>query len=188
MFEANLRCNKCDESCLECEGTPNFCTACPLDKYLLSHSCYDECPSNSIVNEYKRYCVLCEEPCATCETTVDQCTSCMLSVDNRYFWQGECITECPRDITLWIGPESFCTRCNRNCATCSGDQRACTSCREGLKLDTFDQVCKETCPENISVDMGDTCEPCDHICATCSATAKDECLTCRSGTAYFEKE
>ena len=57
-----------------------------------------------------------------------------------------------------------------------------------MKLDTFDQVCKYTCPEEISVDMGDTCEPCDNRCATCASTAKDECLTCHPGTAYYEEE
>ena len=83
----------------------------------------------------------CVYPCASCpQDNPEICTSCYQTASERYFFQDDCMSECPD--TFVETEDLSCTECVSPCVTCDGTVDYCESCIEGYYL-IEDGQCRE---------------------------------------------
>ena len=110
---------------------------------------------------------------------------------------GSCVQTCP---TGYYGNETTRTcefiSCPSNCLVCDGvciicyspyllENGQCTTTCSSSNPIAFDGKCLSSCPQGYQTlvqPSNHTCILCDESCFTCSGPAKDNCLTCNSGS------
>ena len=158
-FNSSKLCNKCNSSCLKCEGESNNCTECD-NKYsfLFEHKCINcaincsikdsdnckckECNKGFFVKNF--LCEACNTNCLSCEGNSENCTKCK----NHYF----------------LNDKNKCEECSPDCDNCINKNNICTSCKEGKYL-TEEKKCAN----------------CNEKCKTCDSGIigeNDHCLSC----------
>jgi proprotein convertase subtilisin/kexin type 5 len=133
LYYKNTSTNACEACSALCGNCYNysFCTSCPANQYLLlsNSTCYSLCPRGYFAQATQ--CIACTAG-LTCYACSDEltCSSCM----GKFYYQLQCLPNCPIGITtpnttLWI-----CQACPVNCSYCvlSNSSVVCTSCSSGL--------------------------------------------------------
>ena len=121
----------------------------------------------------------CHSTCHTClNDSAQACTSC---VTPYYFFQSQCLSQCPVSYFYPDDPTRSCLNCHSSCYQCIGNSQSnCSKCFSGYFLQFG--VCVEVCMQGY---YGDTatqnCLPCSLGCRSCVGTSQTQCTTCLSG-------
>lgn len=176
-YSTNI-CLSCSSTCLNCYNF-SYCTSCAQSKYLLSSTftCYSICPTGYF--QKSSNCLACTTDlhCYTCNNELT-CTSCY----GFFFYQSQCLPECPILTTIKNNVNYTCDLCPTNCSTCElrNSSVYCLSCLSGL-MDNG--ACVQNCITYGTVPTNSMCSACDSTCLTCQGTAT-YCLTCPNTTEY----
>jgi len=129
---------------------------------------------------------VCYEPCATCLNTPENCLSCIKTSSTPYFFEGECLRDCPEG-TIDLG-DTECVSCNEKCKTCSNSVDKCTSCvKNGNYPYFYENDCVEVCPSNFFVTTEFECSQCDESCKTCEGSSEN-CTSCFAPLVLYNSE
>lgn len=134
-------CLSCSSNCRNCFNTPTFCISCPISTpvqtYLYSGSCLNNCPNGYFAHKYSLTCRLCNPRCASC-TNFDNCLTCKPNFYILSFYSpqnAQCIAECP--LGFWTNI-TICQRCFPDCKSCYGpSEYQCLSCYPKFYLDDY---------------------------------------------------
>ena len=148
-------CQKCDSSCVECNGpNSNQCTDCPDGQILSRGSCVTptsdfSCPSGTYLDSFQ--CLNCSKGCASC-SEVTRCNECKAG-----YALGTTTGLCEI-------PQSS---CHSSCKACSGaTEYDCTSCTTPLVL--HGGMCVKSCSQGFKLNvMTNKCEICLEGCTSC---------------------
>ncbi|OMJ74195.1 hypothetical protein SteCoe_26950 [Stentor coeruleus] len=158
-------CYVCTNPCKTCTSS-TACATCAvstitsLQTYLLSTTCYDDCPSAYTEDTSANTCIACTGLCATCSTTASTCTSCV----SPYKLQStSCVSACIGDGT-YIDSGTVCSPCISPCYTCTTNTVTCTTCVSGYYL--FETSCTQTCPPGY-IGLSSKCVACASPCKYC---------------------
>ena len=186
-------------TCATCDaGENNNCLSCNPGTFLHNSQCLDPCPDGYWEDTTAHKCEQCHQnslgPLYTCLTCDAAGGSACLSCDSPAFLHNnQCIEPCPDgywgDITDRkckpchydiVGPYFSCLTCNL------GGPSNCLTCASGTFL--LNNQCLDPCPDGYWGDTTDnTCQLCyqgsisPYSCATCTAGADNNCLTCNTG-------
>lgn len=197
-------CSKCDETCLECDGSATSCTKCPnnvTNKYLKAHSseCVSTCDSNQFIKEEQGdnatdtsyfSCEDCSDDCTQCSFSAGNCTSCIEGLLLREI--GDCGETCFDSQIQKTNTEGkpYCVSefCENPCQECTLST-FCTSCQNSNEIRYFlyekEGTCHLACPEgtkeyNDPTTLVKKCEDCDSSCKDCKGKV-DNCVSCYPG-------
>ncbi|KAL4449882.1 hypothetical protein ABPG74_015001 [Tetrahymena malaccensis] len=155
------------------------CLSCSSGKLYQpdNNTCGSGCKTSQYINGTN--CTPCDKTCSTCSGgTAKDCKSCSVG----YFYQNQCLTQCPDQYYPDQSDKSAqtCKQCNSVCFNCNGpNQNQCTQCTGDLYLNPGN-LCLKTCPDGqFQNSANNKCEPCDSNCKTCS-TAKNNCISCNT--------
>lgn len=208
---ANNICEKCEDSCLTCSGSPDNCDICSYGYKMENNKCVVSCTDNCFTcdepcsickNSYylnNGHCSRCSPLCNTCSVNANTCISCQKGYS---LVQNSCKEKCSDHCLNCDSPctqcEDFftpvsgtCQPCKFPCKKCDKTTSTCTDCHKGFKL--ANNACVEECLPQ--------CKTCDNPCSACEigfiqingtcsecpvgcATCnqkKDSCLTCMAG-------
>ncbi|XP_071965546.1 proprotein convertase subtilisin/kexin type 5-like [Antedon mediterranea] len=167
-------CRFCEASCYTCSNYKDFCTACPLGRYLNSQSrCVEECDNNEYISD-DGMCRVCEDPCATCNGPHNKhCTTCNAGFTIK---NGTCVQRTKCSNKLFINDNDECISCHPTCSECDGpEDHDCTMCSEPYIL--VDKHCLASCGDRQYVNEEGNCANCAYKCKTCvNSTACMECV------------
>ncbi|OHS96483.1 hypothetical protein TRFO_37341 [Tritrichomonas foetus] len=205
----NTKCEKCDDSCLGCEGSTHFdCIACNTNYTFAVDSdgrkyctkCSRTLPNCIKCNDWNTQCTECErhyfvnnqKKCQACDISCDECTGatnkdCNSCSQGYYLIDGTCLkcTDVNCKICKVENP-SICTQCsdgyyveNNKCKQCAEDCAICEYDTSTKKI-----ICKKCKPEYIEIGGNDgivKCYECNVLnCANCSDD-KATCNICKDG-------
>ena len=102
------------------------------------------------------------EICNNCYFSCESCTnsdstSCLTCIDNKLFYQGSCLDDCPNGSYL-NNSINRCFPCSTTCDQCENQSDFCISCKNNLFL--FYNVCVIECPHDYFV-LNKNCIECD---------------------------
>lgn len=147
FYEVNSEtCDKCSDSCKDCEGDKFNCIQCDsnsatpalftsssiVDGVEVDRSdCRAQCPSGYYMDRSDTdniKCKPCSSPCSSCEGSPSACLTCD-GTDNLYYvYQHACYEECP-DSTAPDMSNLECVDCGENCLKCGiSDEPSCFEC------------------------------------------------------------
>ncbi|KAL4499327.1 hypothetical protein ABPG72_006913 [Tetrahymena utriculariae] len=174
--ENTFQCISCSNTCLECAGNQNFCTACKSNAFLNS---LGNCTCKQ--NYYQALdgnCKKCHYSCSNCigETQFD-CIYCSsntrsLKILNFQFISGCC--QCNNGY-FEVG-ESNCQQCSLPCKTCLNTSDNCLSC---FPLEVSNRILvnnKCVCKNFFQENLNGICIQCPYDCSECDS--KGGCITC----------
>ena len=178
------KCKKCSDNCQTCSKGPQDdgnqnCKTCNQEspyKYLINdesnHTCVENCPENTYLDEEKKQCLKCSEFCEKCEN--GKCLKCF----DGYYLDDNICKKCSDNCeTCFKGPEE---NGNQNCITCNQNSN-----NKYLINDENNHTCVNNCPENTYLDNNHKiCEKCIEFCKFCLKS--DKCEICYDG--YYLKE
>lgn len=174
-----VKCNKCDEKCLTCEGSANKCTTCGGSRYnmLRGTECVNDCGVGFIDDPSKHVCLPCKPGCTDCSQHVANCTACDKAGPIPYFFDWSCREGCPPLISVAKGDQ--CIPCDSNCQECANEPDRCTKCQDYMRLDSFTDRCVPACQPHEQIYNYETggCDQCHETCTTCVNTIT-ECTFC----------
>ena len=119
-------CIACLSPCATCSSSTACLSCLSLNSFLIGTSCLS-----------------CQFPCLSCSTGITVCANCNTSSTMPYFYQNNCLANCP---PTYFNDASFnCTKCSSPCNTCSGaGNQSCITCLSGyLQLNS---TCYISCP------------------------------------------
>ena len=151
-------CKKCSENCETCTRGPEEngnqnCLSCKQDsiyKYLINeennHTCVDNCPESTFLDDINKICEKCTEFCLTCENK-EKCELCYYG----YYLDQNICKKCSENCeTCSKGPEE---NGNQNCITCN-----LNSIYKYLMNDKSNSTCVDNCPKNTYLEQSNqTC-------------------------------
>ncbi|KCV68066.1 TKL protein kinase [Fonticula alba] len=161
----------CDGSCAACASA----TSCAVCQPGLVFLAADEqvaslCGSVCLPGQYvgAGRCAECDASCELCAGGAASCTVCA----EGFGWASP------------PGPGSTgaCVPCDPGCVSCTADH--CLACGPGLLL-THGGSCVASCPAGWWPD-GESCQPCDVSCGTCTGGDADQCTGCGAGLDLVE--
>ncbi|KAL4506596.1 hypothetical protein ABPG72_000167 [Tetrahymena utriculariae] len=79
------------QKCNQCLGSPNYCTDCLPQFYLLDSNCLTTCSNSYYADDSQRKCINCDPSCLTCQNSSKNCTSCS---QGFYLKGGQCVASC----------------------------------------------------------------------------------------------
>ncbi|KCV68379.1 hypothetical protein H696_05294 [Fonticula alba] len=165
-------CAVCDGSCVDCTDGIS-CTACRPGLVFLGTDaqvpslCGSSCLPGQFVGAGR-----CAECDASCELCAGSAAACQVCADG-FRWAGRPAA----------GATGTCVPCASGCASCTADK--CLTCEAGLFL-ASDGTCVSTCPAG-AWPNGESCQPCDISCATCTGGGgADQCTGCEEGLDFVE--
>ena len=174
--DSNYNCSSCNESCLLCQTTADYCLGCVTGQGLLfyerTHSCYNACPRGSYALNSTN-CASCDPyTCETCEYDSHNCTSCFNK--SLTLVANQCILQCLQGSYKYLDQ---CLNCNSGCAICSSPSN-CTECATGYYLYAKDGYCVNMCPTGYYETANKTCDKCPNLCDNCNNS--ETCNICTS--------
>ncbi|KAL4462388.1 hypothetical protein ABPG72_009215 [Tetrahymena utriculariae] len=172
----DTQCFKCDQSCLECNGSGNNkCTSCQ-DTFQLQNGQCIQCKLNNgeYYDQGMKNCQPCSKNCLSCSDK-DTCTQC---VNNFQLTDKICSQSCPYQNQFKDQTTDTCQYCDSTCQTCVNSPTTCTSCLSNQYLNTQNSICQIQCDQPGFFIQQNSCMPCDSSCLTCTGTSK-YCTQCR---------
>ena len=120
--------------------------------------------------------------CKTCQFTDTTCTSCYTDNEFKYFYQQNCFSTCPANVSVPLS-NFQCGDCDPSCKTCADFQGKCTSCLSHMRFDPVLYTCTSVCQESVQIydQQKAVCLNCDPSCATCAGNTTT-CTSCRAGS------
>jgi hypothetical protein len=192
-----LAISTCHQSCLTCFGpNSNNCLTCPQNSLLTQlNTCV--CMSSYYLTTTPIWsCTACSLQCSTCSSSSASCTSCD---SNKLLYLQGSTCNCPSSYSLSVTPSSAqCTAlaCHPHCSTCSSQLVTfCTQCQPARLLTSTNAcICKSNSyiiPSITSSDPNDIlstaqCQLCSPLCATCTGSNSDQCITCIQNAVLVE--
>ncbi|PPQ70064.1 hypothetical protein CVT24_003808 [Panaeolus cyanescens] len=133
---------------------------------------------------------------SNCNCQNGQCGSNGQCVCNSGWTTGANGTACAACETgFFLSSTGDCKVCQPGCAQCSGTSAICAACKDGFVQDTNDRSkCVPSpprrndgslCPPN-AFSTGTGCALCANTCATCTGASSNQCLTCPTGSYFFD--
>ncbi|KCV68376.1 serine/threonine protein kinase [Fonticula alba] len=169
---ADQSCHACHISCARCEDAGS-CVACRPGLVFLGTDvqvpslCGGACLPGQYIGAGR-----CAECDASCELCAGSAAACQVCADG-FRWASR-----PAP-----GATGTCVPCASGCASCTADK--CLACEAGLFL-ASDGTCVSTCPAG-AWPNGESCQPCDISCATCTGGGgADQCTGCGVGLDFVE--
>lgn len=137
----NQFCFACVNPCNTCINESHCLTCANGTGYLTNGQCVeaDNCPDGTYADDLTRRCVGCPSGCTLCDNSTI-CTECS-SV--YFFYDNQCLTQCPSGTYKESGT---CQPCTSPCSTCITTSLNCLSC-ESPKL-FYQNACHTTCPDS----------------------------------------
>ncbi|KCV67557.1 TKL protein kinase [Fonticula alba] len=159
-------CEPCDGSCARCTDDRS-CDACRpglvfagVDPGVPSR-CTLACPPGEFAGPAR--CTSCGPSCDLCAGGAASCTVCA----EGFRWASQ----------PGPGGAGPCVPCDPGCVSCTADR--CLVCGQGLLLGP-DGACVGSCPDGWWPN-GESCQPCDVSCGTCSGGDAAQCTGCGTG-------
>lgn len=129
----NMICGTCSPQCVECSGTSNNCTVCPLGQWLWHGTCYPSCPNHSYPLGDGVSCGDCASSCQMCSISADNCSKCGTGLYLfDYQGKGGCASNCPLQYYADDSTGS-CKSCSINCLQCDSLTN-CMVCQPGYEI------------------------------------------------------
>lgn len=119
----------CPDPCESCHVANQTCTECKDSHPLLfNNTCTASCPTTHMIDPSSKSCVQCSTTCKTCHGgQADQCTTCHSHGKNAYWYNGQCLLQCPEK--SYSDDNRVCHDCSARCKSCTGPlSTECTSC------------------------------------------------------------
>jgi len=188
---------RCDDSCLKCVKSKDYCTECKIsDKYNnLSdnpNKCVKSCPKDYLSIPSNNTCLKCNSNCETCSFETDNCLSCF-----KTFYRIEISTNKYRCSTSTEGyyfnsDLKYFKKCSNSCLTCSDKEDYCLICN--ISEDYYPManeknkcILKLKSPEGYFFDEKTSLHQlCDISCKTCIKNSK-KCSSCNVDKNYLLK-
>ncbi|CAD8135514.1 unnamed protein product [Paramecium octaurelia] len=164
------QCVQCRNPCKQCTTTPDTCSECYPNTYLLRDMCVTDCGDGYYKDSQQYQCQLCEDPCANCSNK----TSCLSCKNDLYLFKSTCVSKCEDG---YYQQDKQCHSCLSICLTCV-DNISCVKCKDNLIQ--YNNQCLSSCPTNL-FEENKTCVGCRAPCLLCG-TSPDNCLSCVSTT------
>jgi proprotein convertase subtilisin/kexin type 5 len=124
-----INCTICDSKCSTCNVSATNCSVCKSTAYLLTNTCYTQCP-DPYYNDNNggigpNLCLQCDGSCASCTTGTN--TSCSSCTTNYTLSSTTCDTTClpGYGISSSVG---ICIQCISPCTDCYLGGTNCTAC------------------------------------------------------------
>ncbi|CAD8044013.1 unnamed protein product [Paramecium primaurelia] len=169
------QCVQCRNPCKQCTTTPDTCSECYPNTYLLNQMCVTDCGEGYYKDSQQFQCQVCIDPCNTCSNK----TNCLSCKDNLYLFKSTCVSKCEDG---YYQQDQQCQSCLNICLTCL-DNISCVKCKDNLIQ--YNNQCLTSCPTNL-FEENKTCVGCRTPCLLCG-TSPDNCLSCVS-TTYLNTE
>lgn len=196
-YPYNNTCQKCESTCLSCQGSSsNECLSCISGLFLQSKnspsSCLSTCPKQTYPSTINNSCLACDAGCSSCVGPLsNQCLSC----DFGLFLQSNagpapCLSSCPGN-TYRSQTNNLCIPCDSSCLTCAGSSsNDCLSCSIGMFLTSAAPAsCQSICSLGYFFNNNTSnCEACDSTCSSCSGAGPLFCITYQTSLSLNESE
>ena len=174
-------CDACDGTCDTCTGPSSTeCTSCTGARFLEGTECKLACTAlNKYENGATNTCDSCDSSCKECNGPGT--TNCLDCYTGRSLnGSNECINVCVNTKEFYNTPTVQCEPCHPSCSTCSGFLNSeCFSCENGFFLENS-TTCVASCTSDSEFENAgnNRCDSCHSTCKTCSASTKNDCLSC----------
>ena len=138
---------KCDISCIKCDGTSKNCNLCNYaDNYFSLFNqpfiCVQICPETTWKNFLEKKCSPCHESYNICKDNFPMCEKCSDGFYPLSDNSKSCFLKCPVGYVFDLN-NKICRKCSTNCLDCNLDG-SCNKCFSSFFLNKKEKICVNT--------------------------------------------